>query len=54
MCTVTAASQGMQSAQKLYMIYIGGYIEGSLIELHDMRFVVASSIEETFPALRSS
>ncbi|MGB1230380.1 MAG: DUF1543 domain-containing protein [Holosporaceae bacterium] len=38
--------------QKLYMIYIGGYTKGALIELHDMRFVVAKNIEDTFASLR--
>lgn len=38
----------------LFMIYIGGRTDRSLIELHDMRFVIAKSIEETYPILRQS
>lgn len=36
----------------LFVIYIGGAHEKSLIELHDMRFVVAEHIEQTYEALR--
>ncbi|HVT62264.1 MAG TPA: DUF1543 domain-containing protein [Legionellaceae bacterium] len=39
---------------KLFAIYIGGTHEKSLIELHDMRFVVANTIEETYNKLRQS
>jgi len=39
---------------KLFIIYIGGAHEKSLIELHDMRFVVANTIEETYETLRKS
>lgn len=39
---------------KLFAIYIGGAHEKSLIELHDMRFVVAETIEHTYPALKQS
>ncbi|MBA2655373.1 MAG: DUF1543 domain-containing protein [Tatlockia sp.] len=38
----------------LFVIYIGGSHSQSLIELHDMRFVIANSIEETYDALRQS
>lgn len=38
----------------LFVIYIGGKHEKGMIELHDMRFVVAKSIEETYDALRKS
>jgi len=37
---------------KLFAIYIGGEAEGANIELHDMRFVVAPSIAETYEELR--
>lgn len=37
---------------KLFAIYIGGEVEGANIELHDMRFVVAPSITETYDDLR--
>lgn len=39
---------------KLFVIYIGGSTKTSLIELHDMRFVVAQSIEETYAVLRKT
>lgn len=39
---------------KLFVIYIGGTHEKSLIELHDMRFVIANTIEETYDTLRQS
>ncbi len=39
---------------KLFAIYIGGSVEGSNIELHDMRFAVGEMIEDTYTALRSS
>jgi hypothetical protein len=38
----------------LFVIYIGGRHAQSLIELHDMRFVVAETLEDTYPALRRS
>jgi hypothetical protein len=37
---------------KLFAIYIGGELDGANIELHDMRFVVAPSIGETYDELR--
>ncbi len=37
---------------KLFAIYIGGEHERANIELHDMRFIVARSIRDTYPALR--
>lgn len=37
---------------KLFAIYIGGEAEGANIELHDMRFVAAPSITETYDELR--
>lgn len=38
----------------LFVIYIGGAHPQSLIELHDMRFVVANRIEDTYETLRQS
>lgn len=38
----------------LYVIYIGGNHEDSLIELHDLRFIVADSIQDTYETLRNS
>ena len=37
---------------KLFAVYIGGAHPRANIELHDMRFVVASSIRETYDELR--
>ena len=37
----------------LYVIYIGGRMEKSFIELHDMRFVIAEKIEDTYEELKS-
>jgi Domain of Unknown Function (DUF1543) len=37
---------------KLFAVYIGGELKGANIELHDMRFVVAPSIVETYDELR--
>jgi hypothetical protein len=37
---------------KLFAIYIGGEFEGADIELHDMRFVVAPTITDTYDELR--
>jgi hypothetical protein len=36
---------------KLFAIYIGGEHPGANIEVHDMRFVVAPTIEATYPTL---
>lgn len=37
---------------KLFMIYIGGKTKQAIIELHDMRFVIAENIEQTYEELR--
>jgi len=37
---------------KLFMIYIGGKAHNSFIEVHDIRFVVAEKIEDTYDVLR--
>jgi hypothetical protein len=37
---------------KLFAIYVGGELEGANIELHDMRFVVAPSIGDTYDELK--
>ncbi|HXH55601.1 MAG TPA: DUF1543 domain-containing protein, partial [Gammaproteobacteria bacterium] len=36
---------------KLFAIYIGGKTATSIIELHDMRFIIAEHIEDTYPEL---
>lgn len=33
---------------KLFAIYVGGEVEGGNIEVHDMRFVAASSLKDTY------
>jgi hypothetical protein len=38
----------------LFMVYVGGKHKQSLIELHDIRFVAAKSIEEAFGELQNS
>lgn len=38
---------------KLFAIYIGGEHPRANIEVHDMRFVVASTLEGTYEALRA-
>jgi hypothetical protein len=37
---------------KLFAIYIGGEVAGGNIEVHDMRFVVAYGIEDTYAELK--
>lgn len=37
--------------QKLFMIYIGGSAPGANLEVHDVQFVIAPSIEETYTQL---
>ena len=37
---------------KLFAIYVGGDAPGANIEVHDMRFVAASSLRETYADLR--
>lgn len=38
----------------LFVIYVGGKHTKSLLELHDMRFVLADRIEDTYRQLRES
>lgn len=38
----------------LFVIYIGGAHQHSLIELHDMRFIMADTIEDTYEELKKS
>ncbi len=37
---------------KLFIIYIGGTHENAFIEVHDMRFVIAKTIEDTYDSLK--
>lgn len=39
--------------EKLFLTYIGGTAPGANIELHDVRFVVGDTIEQTYPAIRA-
>jgi hypothetical protein len=39
---------------KLYVIFIGGSTTQSLIELHDMKFIVADKIEDTYAELKNT
>ncbi|HYD18179.1 MAG TPA: DUF1543 domain-containing protein [Patescibacteria group bacterium] len=39
---------------KLFVFYIGGDTETSLLELHDIRFAAGETMEETYPALKKS
>ncbi|MCG7563828.1 DUF1543 domain-containing protein [Pseudoalteromonas sp. McH1-42] len=37
---------------QLFMVYLGGRLSGCHIEMHDIRFVVGTCIEDTFGALK--
>lgn len=39
---------------ELFIIYIGGIHEKAFIEVHDMRFVIAETIEETYDVLKKT
>ena len=38
--------------KNLFIIYIGGSCSGALIELHDIRLVIAETIEDTYDYLK--
>lgn len=38
---------------QLFMVYLGGQIQGCHIEMHDVRFVVGESIEQTYTKLKT-
>lgn len=38
---------------QLFMVYLGGRIQGCHIEMHDVRFVVGESIEQCYSKLKS-
>lgn len=40
-----------EKRKKLFAVYLGGKADGCNIELHDVVFVVGTSIEETYPLL---
>ena len=37
----------------LFLVYLGGRIQGCHIEMHDVRFVVGDSIEQTYSKLKA-
>lgn len=37
--------------KQLYMLGLGGQVPGANIEVHDIQFVVATSVEECYPAI---
>jgi hypothetical protein len=39
-------------AQRLFLVVLGGRIDGCHIEQHDVRFVAGASIDDTIPQLR--
>ena len=41
-------------SKKLFVVYIGGRTTQSMIELHDMRFMVANRIEDTYEDLKKT
>ncbi len=45
-----SAAQGL--SPRLFLVVLGGRVPGAHIELHDVRFVVGQTLEETLPALR--
>ncbi|MEM9262950.1 MAG: DUF1543 domain-containing protein [Pseudomonadota bacterium] len=38
---------------KLFMILVGGMVEGCHVELHDVRFAIGDTIDDCIPALRA-
>lgn len=38
---------------QLFMVYLGGRLEGCHIEMHDIRFVVGERIEDTYSKLKA-
>ena len=42
----------MSNSPNLYLVVLGGRVADSHIELHDVRWVVGESIEDTIPSLR--
>ena len=42
----------MSTTPKLFLVVLGGRTSSSHIELHDVRWVVGTSIEDTIPSLR--
>jgi hypothetical protein len=42
----------MNSSQNLFVIYVGGNTETSLIEVHDIHFAIGKTIEDTYDQIR--
>lgn len=42
----------MNAPLRLFALFVGGAHERALIELHDVQFVIARSVEESYPLLR--
>ena len=42
----------MVSSPQLFLVVLGGRVEGCNVELHDVRFVAGVTIDETLPQLR--
>jgi hypothetical protein len=47
-----APSISLSQAPQLFLVVLGGRLPGVHIELHDVRFVVGQTLEDTLPALR--
>ena len=47
-----AATPEAGPAPTLFLVVLGGRIAGAHIELHDVRFVAGTSIDDTLPHLR--
>ncbi len=39
--------------RKLFAVYVGGFVEGAHVELHDMRFAIGATIEDCFDDLKA-
>jgi hypothetical protein len=49
---VVATSAAADGSPQLFLVVLGGRVEGAHIELHDVRFVAGENLEATLPALR--
>ncbi len=49
---IAAGTKNRKAGAKLFAVYVGGDFPGANIELHDIRFVVAASMRQTYPQLR--
>ena len=44
----------MNNKKYLYLVVLGGKAPNANVELHDVRWVIGSNIEETFESLRNN